>query len=118
MGSILLKLLLNIDMNTLDVTDYSLDINVDTAGTNYDLEVEKTVKRYENSGADFLAVAGETIYYTSQLYDWTGNVMLAATGADIAISNTGGVRSTGNIEKRKHVTLSQLYGIYIRDILG
>ncbi|HEY8365159.1 MAG TPA: hypothetical protein VIK84_06265 [Haloplasmataceae bacterium] len=44
--------------------------------------------------------------------------MLAATGADIAISNTGGVRSTGNIEKRKHVTLSQLYGIYIRDILG
>lgn len=72
MGSILLKLLLNIDMNTLDVTDYSLDIiNVDTAGTNYDLEVEKTVKRYENSGADFLAVAGETIYYTSQLYDWT-----------------------------------------------
>ncbi len=37
--------------------------------------------------------------------------MLATTGADIAIHNTGGIRSTGEITAGGDVTLNQLYEI-------
>jgi 2',3'-cyclic-nucleotide 2'-phosphodiesterase (5'-nucleotidase family) len=107
------EIVLSLDSDTLEVTDYTIKlIYVSSAGTNYDQEIETYIEEtLSDLGVVTLAVAGETINSTSNLFEWTGNVMLAATGADVAISNTGGVRSTGNVTMGEDVTLSQLYEI-------
>ncbi|HPJ86039.1 MAG TPA: 5'-nucleotidase C-terminal domain-containing protein [Bacillota bacterium] len=107
------KIVLDIDMNTMTVTDYSIElVYVSSAGTNYDADVEEVVDEYlALTEGEVLAVAGETVSNTSQLQDWVGNVMLASTGADIAISNTGGIRATGNITAGEDVTVADLYEI-------
>lgn len=113
-GGNLGKITLNFDMKARKVVDYKVDmISVGAANQNFDAKVEKVVSDYQAElGVNkTLAMAGETVYYRSNLYNWVTNVMNAATGADIAISNTGGVRSTGNIKKGEPVTLSQMYKI-------
>jgi 2',3'-cyclic-nucleotide 2'-phosphodiesterase (5'-nucleotidase family) len=104
---------LMIDMDSFEVTETALEIyDVRNAGKKYDATVETIIDRFADElGDEELAMAGETINQTSQLFDWTGNVMLAATGADIAISNKGGVRSTGGIAKNQAITMSQLYEV-------
>ncbi len=104
---------LSIDLNSMKVTDSTENIiAVSSAGTHYDPTVESIIDNYsEELGNEVLATAGETITSTSQLYNWTGNVMLAATGSDIAISNNEGVRSTGEITSGQPVTLNQMYEI-------
>ena len=83
-----------------------------SAGTNFDATVETIIDDFSDElGNEVLAPAGETIYSRNQLYDWTGNVMLAATGADFAVHNTGGIRSTGDITAGENVTLNQMYEI-------
>ncbi len=104
---------LSIDTSSMEIMDYSVKlVNVDSAGTNYDTEIETYIENTE-AGLEnaVLAVAGETITSKSQLESWTANVMLAATGADIAVANDGGIRSTGGIVAGENVTVSQLYEI-------
>jgi len=107
------KIVLEFDTATEEITGYTIEIvNVETAGENYDAEVEAIVDAYAASvGNEVLATAGETITDKAQLQQWTASVMLAATGADIAISNDGGIRSTGNIVAGEDVTVAQLYEI-------
>ncbi len=104
---------LSIDTSSMEIMDYSVKlVNVDSAGTNYDGQIEMYIETTEAGLEDtVLAVAGETITSKSQLEPWTANVMLAATGADIAVANDGGIRSTGNITAGEDVTISQLYEI-------
>lgn len=104
---------LSIDTTSMEIMDYSVKlVNVDSAGTNYDEQIETYIETTEAGLEDtVLAVAGETITSKSQLEPWTANVMLAATGADIAVANDGGIRSTGNITAGEDVTISQLYEI-------
>ncbi|QVK16891.1 5'-nucleotidase C-terminal domain-containing protein [Mycoplasmatota bacterium] len=107
------KITLTIDLSSMDVTEYTEDIiDVSLAGTKYDSMVEEIIDDYsEELGNEVLAISGETITSKSQLFDWTGNVMLEATGADIAISNKGGIRSTGGITAGENVTLNQMYEV-------
>lgn len=107
------RITLNIDLDTKEVIDTDIEIiNVASASTYYDANVEKIINDYQENYADKVLVkAGETVDYRSDYYNWIGNVMLAATGADIAIHNTGGVRSTGNVVANQNLMLSQLYEI-------
>jgi 2',3'-cyclic-nucleotide 2'-phosphodiesterase (5'-nucleotidase family) len=97
----------------MDIVGQSVHwVDVVTAGTNYDNEIQTYIEDVkETLGDPILAVAGETITNTDQLQTWVGNVMIQATNADIAISNTGGIRSTGGITAGNNVTLAQLYEI-------
>lgn len=85
------------------------------AGTNYDEEVEAIIDSHYNSVKHIIdevyCVAGESITNTAQLYEWSANVMLSAVGADIGISNNGGLRGTGGIYEGNNITLENLYEI-------
>jgi 2',3'-cyclic-nucleotide 2'-phosphodiesterase (5'-nucleotidase family) len=107
------KITLEIDLDTMEVESTVYEtINTDLAGTKHDEEIEKIIDDFKDElGNEVLATAGETVQYRNQLYDWVGNVMLAATGADIAVHNTGGIRSTGGVTKGEDITLSQMYEI-------
>jgi 2',3'-cyclic-nucleotide 2'-phosphodiesterase (5'-nucleotidase family) len=107
------KISFTIDMSTKEIVGQQISlVDVSTAGTNYDQSVQDIVDEYaEAMGSEALAVAGETVLYTSQLQSWVGNLMIAATGADIALSNDGGIRSTGNIVSGEDITIATLYEI-------
>jgi 2',3'-cyclic-nucleotide 2'-phosphodiesterase (5'-nucleotidase family) len=107
------KVVFTVDTNSKEILNQNVSlVDVFTAGTNYDLNVQEIVDEYvEAMGSEALAVAGETVLYTSQLQNWVGNVMLAATGADIALSNDGGIRSNGNITQGENVTLATFYEV-------
>ncbi|MFA6843393.1 MAG: bifunctional UDP-sugar hydrolase/5'-nucleotidase, partial [Bacilli bacterium] len=89
--------------------------NVNSVGTNYDPVVEEIIDNaYAEDEAiltEAYSVAGETVSSKSNLYDWTANVMRASVGADIAISNTGGLRSDGDIYVGDDITLVTMYEI-------
>ena len=103
-----------ISTDTMSITDYDVSIEyVSSVGTNYNQDIEDYLQTVKSElGTVNLTIAGETIYNRSDLYNWITNVMVSATDADIAISNTGGVRSTGNIIEGEYVTLAQLYEIF------
>lgn len=72
-----------------------------SAGTNCNKGVQDIIDQYYEKDKDIL----ETVFttstsfisrYDSNTYDWVSNVMLAATGADIVICNTGGLRTNIN----------------------
>ena len=71
-------------------------------------------QRYEDvkdQMEEVYCIAGESIRNRSDLYDWASNVMLASVGASVAISNNGGIRSTGNISYGSNITLENVYMI-------
>ena len=107
------KISFTIDMNTKEIVAQTITlVDVSTAGTNYDQSVQDIVDEYaEAMGSEALAVAGETVSSPSQLQSWVGNLMIAATGADIALSNDGGIRSAGNIVAGEDITIATLYEI-------
>lgn len=107
------EIVLTIDLADMSISDYSYQIvNTSSAGTNYDSDIETYIDNtVESLGTTILAESGETITSKSQLEPWTANVMIAATGADIGVSNDGGLRSDGNIIAGEDVTLAQLYEI-------
>lgn len=108
--------IIDFEMSTADmsITNYDVSIAyVSSVGTNFDQDIETYLQTVKSElGTVNLTIAGETVYNRSDLYDWITNVMVSATSADIAISNTGGVRSTGNIIDGDYVTLAQLYEIF------
>ena len=56
-------------------------------------------------------MAGETIETQYDLIPWVGNVLVSGTGADVAVCNTGGLRSNGNIKKGSNITIENMYMI-------
>ena len=110
------EIILNIDVETKDVVNATSKLNyVSSASSNYDKETEDVIQKALQDNYDVLnevySVAGETVSRKSDLYAWVGSVLLAGTGADIAICNTGGLRSTGDIIKGNNITISNLYMI-------
>lgn len=83
------------------------------ANTNYDEKVEEVIDKHYNAVKylidEVYCVSNETINSKEQLYEWSANVMLSAVGADIGISNNGGLRSTGDIYYGNNITLENLY---------
>ncbi len=108
------KIDFTINTDGMVITDYDVSlIYVSYATDQYDQEIEDYITSVNDElGSVNLAVAGETVNERYQLYDWIANVMAVGTGADVAISNTGGVRSTGDILSGEYVTLAQLYEIF------
>lgn len=85
------------------------------ADTNYDDKVEEVVRkqRKENESklSEVYSVAGETIETQYDLIPWVGNVLVSGTGADVAVCNTGGLRSNGDIKKGSNITIENMYMI-------
>ena len=108
------KIDFTIDTDGMVITDYDVSlIYVSYATDQYDQEIEDYIASVNDElGSVNLAVAGESVTERYQLYNWITNVMAVGTGADVAISNTGGVRSTGDIMSGEYVTLAQLYEIF------
>ena len=108
------EIVLTIDLNNMSITDYSVDlVYTDEAGTNCDIVIETYLDDLANSlDNNILVTSGETVNYSSDLYDWINNVALAATGADIVFNNTGGIRSNGNIIADQGITVGQVYEIF------
>lgn len=107
------QIVLSIDTSTMTIINQTVGwIDVTSAGTNYIADIENYIDDVSATLNDpILAVAGETITDKSMLQTWFGNVMLQTTSTDIAISNEGGIRSSGNIIAGENVNLSQLYQI-------
>ena len=115
-GAALGEIVLNIDMESKKViTTYSSVHDVYEADKNYDLTVEKSLQESKGNIKDVLeekyAIATETINNKYQLIPWVANVLVSGTNADVAICNTGGLRSTGNITSGFPVTIENMYMI-------
>jgi 2',3'-cyclic-nucleotide 2'-phosphodiesterase (5'-nucleotidase family) len=108
------KIDFTIHTEDMSITDYNVDlVYVSSAGTTYDADIENYITSVNDSlGTTNLVMSNETIEYRSQLYDWVANVIAAGTGADLAISNTGGIRSTANIYSGEYVTVAQMYEVF------
>ena len=103
---------------TLGEVVYSRGITYDirsTVGNNYDAAVQSVVDEKYNEVKDQIEVAyckaGANVSQKSQLYDWAAQVMLTSVGADCAVSNTGGIRSTGSITKGEDIRLGNMFEI-------
>lgn len=112
-GEFIGRITLNYQTKTNDIVSYRVDvIDVSDARYQYDSNVEAVIQRHRNQIEDIALVeAGETIKNRSQFYNWIGNVMMAATGSDIAIHNNGGVRGDGDIMAGEDIYISQMYEI-------
>ena len=84
-------------------------------GNKYDENIEAIVNEKYNDVKTQLEEtycrAGETVRQKNQLFDWAAQVMLKSVGADVAVSNTGGIRSTGRIYAGENITLSNMFEI-------
>lgn len=133
-GDIVLK----IDLKTKEIKTTLVNLHeVYEADKNYDKSVEEVIqkakKENENVLSEVYAVAGETIENQYDLIPWVSNVLVQGTGADVAICNTGGLRSNGQITAGSNVTIENMYminpfdnylmkvtvnGTYLRQFLG
>ena len=107
---------LYVNKNTKDVTTSRI-INNDVylIGENYDANVQKIIDDNYKDVKDLMEeVYCESIVDVnsrSKLYNWVGNVMIASTGCDVSVCNTGGIRSTGNIKEGTKIGLEEVYMI-------
>ena len=81
------------------------------AGKNYNEKVEEVISGYYERDRDTLdkvytVSKADINRYSKKTYEWVANLMLAYTGADIAICNTGGLRTT---VKAGLVTFEDIY---------
>lgn len=108
-----IKLTYSTENDTIEYTSsgYRKISNSDYA---YDSTVENTIREYRAQLIDslpVLATSAKTVRNRSDLYDYVGNVMLNAFEADYSCSNTGGIRSTGDITANKDIKEDALYKI-------
>ena len=84
-------------------------------GNNYDSSIQNLVdekyKEVKDQIEQAYCKAGATVSQKSQIFDWAAQVMLTAVGADCAVSNTGGIRSTGGITKGEDIKLGNMFEI-------
>lgn len=102
---------LTIDNDTKDVTSTKV-VNVDVNNTSYNNHVESVVDYYsELIGNEVFSIAGEPVSSEKALGAWASAVLRCATGASVAIINSGGIRSSGNINKGDNITINNVYEI-------
>ncbi len=109
--------------NYLGRIDLGIDLNSKKVLSADSKTVANDSNRYEKEVQDTLdeAVAaidneqfctlGDTVKYKDQLEKWHGYTAIQALGADVFVSNTGGIRSTGDIVKGKTIDLFNVYEI-------
>lgn len=106
------RITLSIDLTTKDVIDTNVT-NLSVDSTSYNKHVQDVVDRYTSLiSSEIYCVAGETVTSRNQLGYWVSEVLKQATGAEIALINTGGVRTTGDITKGNNVTINNVYSFY------
>lgn len=102
---------LTVDTNTKDVTSANV-VNVDVNNTSFNSHVEEVIDYYTDFvGNDAFCTAGESISSEKALGAWASAVLKQATGADVAILNSGGIRSSGNINKGDKININNVYEI-------
>lgn len=111
-GDIVLK----IDLETKEVKTTLVNLHeVYEVDKNYEKDVEEVIQKAKKENEDILnetyAVAGETVESQYDLIPWVSNVLVQGTGADVAICNTGGLRSNGNIISGNNITIENMYMI-------
>lgn len=106
------KITLTIDKDTKDVIEAEVyNLSVDTK--DFDSNVQSVIDEYANKiSSEVYCVAGETVTSRSNLGIWVSGVIRQATGANVALINTGSIRSTGGFEKGKNVTINNVYEFY------
>lgn len=106
------KITLSIHKDTKDVIEADVyNLSVDTK--DYDNNVQRVIDEYTNTiSSEVYCVAGETVTSKSKMGIWVSSVIKEATRADVAIINTGSIRSTGGFEKGKNVTINNVYELY------
>ena len=115
-GAALGDITLTIDMEKKEVISSKVELHASyEVDNNYDPKVEEIITNAKEEYADVLneiyGVAGETVSRTSDLFNWAGNVLCKATGANVSICNTGGIRSNGDIIKGENITIENMYMI-------
>lgn len=106
------RITLSINLDTKDVTSSQIaNLNIDN--TTYNNHVQDVVDHYSNLiSQEVYCVAGETISSKDVLGYWVADVLRHSSGAEIAVINTGGVRSNGNIVIGNNVTINNVYSFY------
>lgn len=107
------EVVLSIHTDTKEVTSYSYRIiSVASAGSNYDAAIESYIQDTLNTlGNEALVIAGDNVFSRDDLLPWSLMVMEVASNADVTITNTGSIRSTGNIRSGDPVSILQMYEI-------
>ncbi len=109
----MVKLTYNPIDGKVTVGDYGYKY-VEDVGTNCIADVQNVITEYHSellANLPAIAISGATLKYKSDLYTYMGKVMVNALGTDYAVSNTGGLRSTGGIKMGKAITEATLYEI-------
>ncbi|MDE6013395.1 MAG: InlB B-repeat-containing protein, partial [Anaeroplasmataceae bacterium] len=85
---------------------------IENSNWNYDDAVENTLQEaIEKIDNEEYCVLMDRVSYTSDLRKWHGYTAINALGADVFISNTGGIRSTGDIQQGEVINLFNIYEI-------
>lgn len=102
---------LSIDMETKKVVSAE-SLYLSNYSREYDSEVQSilddAISAIDN---EEFCVLGDDVSHTSDLQKWHGYTAIQATGADVFVSNVGGIRATGGIQKGEVINLFQLYEI-------
>ena len=90
---------LNLNKNNEVVSTEASHIYASDAGKNYNQKVEEVIDTYYEKDRltldkVYTVAKADINRYSEKTYEWVANLMLVATGADIAICNTGGIRAT------------------------
>ena len=105
------KIELVIDKSTKDVIDSSI-YNLNVSDASYNANVESVIDEYTNTLTnEVYSIAGETVSSKTSVGIWAASILRKATGADIALINTGGIRSNGGIVKGENITVNNMYEI-------
>ncbi|MDE5868066.1 MAG: InlB B-repeat-containing protein, partial [Anaeroplasmataceae bacterium] len=107
-------------LGRIDLT-YDLTLNrvvsassstIENSKLTYDEAVEETlVEAIERIDNEEYCILKDRVSYTSDLRKWHGYTAINALGADVFISNTGGIRATGGIKQGEMINLFHIYEI-------
>ena len=111
------KIVLTLDLETMDVVESKIE-NLSINTNQYDQDVQDVIDFYANKiSSEVYCIAGESVTSRAKLGMWVSAVLNEATGADIAIINTGSIRSTGDIQKGNEININTVYAVYPFDNL-
>lgn len=106
------KIVLTLDLETMDVVESTIQ-NMTINTDKYNQDVQNIVDYYASKiSSEVYCVAGESVTSKAKLGIWISSVMNQATGADIAIINTGSIRSTGNLKQGNEININTVYSIF------
>ena len=101
----------------MDVVESKIE-NLSINTNQYDQDVQDVIDFYANKiSSEVYCIAGESVTSRAKLGMWVSAVLNEATGADIAIINTGSIRSTGDIQKGNEININTVYAVFPFDNL-